>query len=55
MEKYGFVPKKDLEKTASIKDGKCPKCGAELVTANPPICPNCGSLPLEKSDGKDEK
>lgn len=49
MEKYGYEPDKpkDLEKRAGDK-ARCPSCG-NLLTGHPPVCPNCGSRPFERS------
>jgi len=52
MEKYGYVPNDELEKKSGVDNNKCPKCGAELSSTSPPVCPNCGSQPLEKKDGE---
>ena len=55
MEKYGVVTgnmNDELVKQA-VEAGKCPACGAPLTNSNPPICPNCGSLPLETPEDED--
>lgn len=52
MEKYGYQPKNDKSKQASEGSG-CPRCGAELK-GEPPVCPNCGSKPFERENGKEK-
>lgn len=55
MEKYGVVTDDGLTKHGERGDRRCPSCGAKLVTLKPAICPNCGSLPMERDDGKKEE
>jgi len=55
MEKYGVVQddKKTGEKTASGTE-LCPKCGSEIKGGKSvqKHCPNCGTEPWEKKDGR---
>jgi hypothetical protein len=55
MDKYGYQPNKNDEKikTAVLK-GTCPICG-EPISGNPPICPEHGSAPFEKTDGQEKR
>ena len=47
MEKYGVELDKNKGTKLAAEKGKCPACGKTL-SGNPPICPACGSKPLEK-------
>lgn len=47
MEKYGVELDKNHGEKLAAEKGKCPACGKTL-SGNPPICPDCGSKPLEK-------
>lgn len=51
VEKYGVeLDKNDKGAKTAAEQGKCPACGKGL-SGNPPICPDCGSKPLEKRRG----
>lgn len=54
MNKYGVVLDQNKSMTAKLT-GKCPDCGAELESKDPPKCPKCGTKPFEDQKGTDGK
>lgn len=50
MEKYGVDEPGSGTKTADAREGRCPRCGAPLESAertNVLKCPRCGTQPFE--------
>lgn len=55
MEKYGVKTENELTKKGSpYGNNSCPLCGSELAATNPPVCPKCGSEPLEDGHVEEE-
>lgn len=54
MNKYGVILDKNASMTAKLT-GKCPVCGADLESKDPPKCPQHGTQPFEERPHGSEK
>lgn len=55
VNKYGVVLDRNKSITAKLT-GKCPNCGTDLESRDPPKCPRCGTEPFEeRPESQDEE
>lgn len=57
MDKYGVADNAEMLKQAAMEDKlQCPRCGRTAQIAGTiPHCPNCGTLPWERTNAKRQK